>query len=136
MFFYENDSDFQMPAKKYWFGKPTDDVTLASYSKVFVPRKTALTNAWAKRAFMDWIAAQNKQNWEQPDQQCQENILESSDAAIVNRWLSLFVIEVRNKKGQPYPPSTIHQLLCGLQRVMQQEHNVVHSSFLTRPTRS
>ena len=54
------------------------------------------------------------------------NVLESSDAAIVNRWLSLFVTEVRNKKGQPYPPSTIHQLLCGLQRIMQQEHN---SSF-------
>ena len=70
--FHEDDSDFQMPGKKHRFGKPTDDVTLASYSKVFVPRKTALANVWAKCAFMDWIAARNEWNSEQPDQQCQE----------------------------------------------------------------
>ena len=38
--------------------------------------------------------------------------------ALLNRWLSRFVAEVRRADGEAYPPRTIHQLLSGLQRSM------------------
>ena len=34
----------------------------------------------------------------------------------MNYWISRFVAEVQNRKGEPYPPRSIHQLLAGLQR--------------------
>ena len=36
----------------------------------------------------------------------------------MNFWISRFVAEVRNKRGEPYLPKSIHQLLAGLQRYM------------------
>ena len=34
----------------------------------------------------------------------------------MNYWISRFVAEVQNRKGEPYPPRYIHQLLAGLQQ--------------------
>ena len=31
-------------------------------------------------------------------------------------WLSKFVVEVRRKDGKPYPPQSLYQICCGLQR--------------------
>ena len=36
-------------------------------------------------------------------------------------WLSRFVLEVRKQKdGEPYPPNTLYQLVCGLQRQLRE----------------
>ena len=36
-------------------------------------------------------------------------------------WLSCFVLEVRKQKnGEPYPPNTLYQLVCGLQRQLRE----------------
>ena len=40
----------------------------------------------------------------------------SGSADDLNYWLSLYVVETCNKKGEPYPPSTLYQLLTGLHR--------------------
>jgi hypothetical protein len=48
------------------------------------------------------------------DQRCPEDLLERPDKGKLNHWLSRFVAEVRNKKGEPYTPRTI--VLAGLQR--------------------
>ncbi|CAH3126147.1 unnamed protein product, partial [Pocillopora meandrina] len=39
----------------------------------------------------------------------------------LNYWLSKFVVEVRKKKdpGTFYPPNTLYQLCCGIQRYMR-----------------
>ena len=47
-----------------------------------------------------------------------QDILKTDDAVLLAKWLSLFVIEVCKKDGTEYPPTTIHLLLCGLQRIM------------------
>ena len=38
----------------------------------------------------------------------------------MNFWLSRFVLEVRKKNGEPYPPNTLYQLICGLQRQLRE----------------
>ena len=43
------------------------------------------------------------------------HILIASPEAL-NDWLSKFVLEVKRKYGKPYPPNTLHQLVCGLLR--------------------
>ena len=50
--------------------------------------------------------------------------METRIAVLRIYWITLihkiprFVTEVRNKKGVPYPPRSIHLLLAGLQRYM------------------
>jgi hypothetical protein len=45
--------------------------------------------------------------------------LECADIDDLVQWLSLFAAEARNEKGEPYPPSTISNLLAGLLRSMR-----------------
>ncbi|KXJ06844.1 hypothetical protein AC249_AIPGENE19672 [Exaiptasia diaphana] len=42
--------------------------------------------------------------------------LDIMSAETLNLWLSRFVQEVRNSKGQRYPPRTIYVIMCGLKR--------------------
>jgi len=48
-----------------------------------------------------------------------ESLLEEADAEQLNKWLSYYVAEARNTKGECYPPATLYQLLCGLLRHMR-----------------
>ena len=38
--------------------------------------------------------------------------------SVLNFWLARFVAEVRRSDGKPYPPKSIHQLICGVLRHM------------------
>ena len=33
----------------------------------------------------------------------------------MNFWLPRFVLEIRKKNGEPYPPNSLYQIVCGLQ---------------------
>ena len=49
-----------------------------------------------------------------PSERVPPNLLQSTDKAILNDWLSRYVIETRNRSGAHYPPSTLYQLLGGV----------------------
>ena len=38
----------------------------------------------------------------------------------LNYWLSHFVVEVRRRDGELYPPNTLYQICCGLQRAIRE----------------
>ena len=57
------------------------------------------------------------------------DILNSIDVIALNKWLSLFVIEVRKQDGSKYPSKTIDLLLAGLKRHMK-EVNLTAPNFL------
>lgn len=42
-----------------------------------------------------------------------------SDSVAINKWLSLFIIEVRKKDGSRFPNSSLTLLLCGIKRYMK-----------------
>ena len=57
----------------------------------------------------------------------------ASNAAILNKWLTKFVLEgIRRIDGRPYPPDTIYALLCGLYRYMQSLYGEAVPNFLSR----
>ena len=45
--------------------------------------------------------------------------------------LSKFIVETRKSNGEHYPPSSLHQLLCGILRYMR-EHNPECPNFLDK----
>ena len=77
------------------------------------PVNTEYSTNWALRNFADWSRQRNTTSTNKP---VPENLLTSGSADDLNYWLSLYVVETRNKKGEPYPPRTLYQLLTGLHR--------------------
>ena len=54
------------------------------------------------------------------DDRVPSDVLTSGDAVALNKWLSLFVIEVRRQDGNKYPSKIIDLLLAGLKRHMKE----------------
>ena len=86
----------------------------------YVPKNTATSTKWALTTFEAW---RNGRNLRFPMEQVPEDLLESSDVAALNKWLTYFVAEVRKKDGTPYPPKTIYIILTGILRHMRQLHS-------------
>ena len=56
---------------------------------------------------------------------CVLRMSDGGNAELLNKWLS-FVMEVCKVDGFRYPPSSIHLILCGLQRYMHQNDSLVN----------
>ena len=50
---------------------------------------------------------------------------------LLNKWLSVFITETRNKNGDPYPPKTVYNLLCAILREMRTQ-NPEYPNFLNK----
>ena len=47
---------------------------------------------------------------------CPENLLELKNPMLLNKSLGAFVTETLKMNSDPYPPKTLHEILCGLLR--------------------
>ena len=97
------------------FDKLTASPELAKSSKGFVPRNTECNTQWAVRTFTTWMEWRNSCK---PEDLVPQDILTSTNAEALNKWLSLFIMEARKKEGSKYPTTTLNLLLCGLKRHM------------------
>ena len=86
---------------------------LSQLSKGFTPQNTDRSTRWALTNFQDW-ANERKIN--------PESILLSTDPNVLIKHLARFIVETRKTNGQSFPPSTLHQLLCGLLHYMRQKN--------------
>ncbi len=85
-------------------------------STLKAPKSTEYLIKWAKKNFQEWKKERNATN---PDKPVPEKLLEEACPELLSKWLSFYVAETRNTKGQPYPPTTLYQLLCSILRYMQ-----------------
>ena len=76
---------------------------------------TQSSNDWALRNFRAWM---EHRNTAAPDDPVPPNLLSSSDAATLCKWLCCYVQETKKENGQAYPASTLRSLLAILQRMM------------------
>ena len=74
----------------------TSPKMLAKYSKGFVPENTAKNTNWAINNFKDWM---DWRNGREGVEHVPLDLLENGTAADLNHFLSLYVVETRNKKG-------------------------------------
>ena len=84
-------------------------------------KECALTNTescdrWAIKNLRMWIWVRNQRC---QDDQCPEDLMEREDAELLNKWLAIFVNEVRRSDGSQYSPKSVYSLLCGLQRYLR-----------------
>ena len=90
---------------------------LLELSKGYTPANTSKATKWTLNVFELWRQARNQCYPEDP---VPEHLLTSCDPVLLNTHLARFAVEARKTSGDPYPPSTIHQLLCGLLRYMRE----------------
>ena len=89
---------------------------LASFSEGFVPANIEANTDWAVRNFNTWADWRLTSERNDP---VPRDILTCGDASLLNKWLSLYVIETRKQNGDRYPLSTLNLLLCSLRRHMK-----------------
>ena len=83
-----------------------------------VPKNTAKNTTWAVSIRKQWSTHRQKSY---PGVYSQWPVhLYLADENTLDYWLSKFVIEARNQKGQPYPPNTLYSVCCGLQRYIKE----------------
>ena len=70
--------------------------TFATFSKRFLPDNTKLNTQWSLCTFQSWSSWWNEVHSDDP---VPTDILKSTNAITLNKWLSSFVIEVRIKAG-------------------------------------
>lgn len=97
-------------------------------SKEVVPVNTDKSTRWALCNFEAWKKAGNERY---PSDPVPDDLLMSTDPAILNTHHSRFVLETRKSNGENYPPETLHYLLCGLLRHMRST-NPICPNFLDK----
>ena len=78
------------------FAAPVTLEELKDFSKGAVPKKTKKNNHWALNNFYSWLQQRSKQ---QPEDPCPTDILLTKEPELLNKWLSLFVLETRKLDG-------------------------------------
>ena len=95
------------------FIRPVSDAQMAVVSKGYVPPNTKKNTDWTVTCFREWRSARNRNITKDDKCWCPEDLLEKSSIDKLNYWISRFIAEVRNKKGEPYPTRSIRHILAG-----------------------
>lgn len=104
------------------FIAPVSDEDIEKLISSQTNANTKKNTKWSIGVFNEWRIARSKHG---------DNIadIHMLEAAEMNHWLQRFVIEVRNKKGEEYPPKSLYSIICGLLRYCK-DMNVNDKNFL------
>ena len=101
--------------RKTRFRKPVSPRSMERICKGAVPTNRKKVMSWAFHVFEEWRKQCNEAA-KMPDEKCLLKLLEEPKPRSLNCWLSRFVLELRRADGNPYPPSSISNILAGLYR--------------------
>ena len=97
------------------FGPLVTQSQITAVQNSGVPVNTKKNTSWAVNVWTEWADYRRKRC----PTECPPHLL-TIQACELNDWLCRFVLEVRRKDGKPYPPNTLHQLCCGVQRYLRE----------------
>ena len=104
------------PAPPSRFAPPMSDSEVQQAKKFAVPKRTTKDTAWCISLWEQWRKARNSRSKEQVP----SDICMLTTSQLLQYWLSRFVLEVRKKDGQEYPPGTLYHIVCGIMRFLRQ----------------
>ena len=90
----------------------SSDTDIKDRAHTAVPKNTRRRNKWALNTYSTWAIWRNNNRL---NEMKITNTLDKMDTSEVTFWLSRFVLEVRKKNGELYPPSSLVSLVMGLQ---------------------
>ena len=84
-----------------------------------VPQKTRYQNQWCVRVWQSWAEWRNECKDESlvtEKFKTVPTVIDTSNPEELGFWLARFILEVKRKDGKVYPPATLFQICCGIQR--------------------
>ena len=84
-----------------------------------VPKSTQKQTNWCLNLWTQWAEYRSKKLIDEAERQ---NLL-STDIKVMKKshikfWLTMFIVEICRKDGKPYPPNTLHQIVCRIARAL------------------
>ena len=98
------------------FAVPKTDADVQAVQASAVPKNTSKSTSWAINIWKEWTT--HRRTVCHP-LNCPPHILLCQPEEL-NQWLSKFVLEIRRKDGQQYPPQTLYAICCGLLRYVRE----------------
>ena len=96
------------------YGSPKSQKDIKRSMECGVPEKTRNQTKWAVKVWTEWATSRNKKLLsDEAPFSCK---IEKLSAQLINFWLCRFVLEIRRRDGERYPPASLYQLCCGLLR--------------------
>ena len=108
------------------FSQLVSDAEITSRKLTRVPKRTRYANSWAIGTWKKWAIWRNeKMSMEGSTSDSKFEKVPLLDVDIVSEeelgyWLTRFVLEVRREDKKPYPPETLWNICCGIQRYVRQ----------------
>lgn len=99
------------------FGAPKTEEQIELARTESVPKKTRQDTAYCVRLWNAW----SKHRCETSEVHIPP--LTEMDAHSIQHWMTRFILEIRKKNGDEYPPNTLHHLICGIMRFLRQNGN-------------
>ena len=98
------------PVLQRRFAEPKTDVEIAAARAQGVPLKTRQDNKYCLGLWQAWRDHRNSTtgiNF--------ASLIELSTSEL-QHWFTRFILEVRKKNGDEFPPNTLHHMVCGIMR--------------------
>ena len=96
--------------------QPKTDEEMSTLRQQAIPANTKKNTSWALNVWKDWTASRRKVCH---PLDCPPHLFLCTPSQL-DYWLSKFVMEIRHKDGQPYPPSSLYQICCGVLRYIRE----------------
>ena len=128
----ENVAATQLPSiQERRFATAFQAKDIENAQKQAVPPKTENATKWAIRTWNAW-AEQRVISVEEQQLSCITDLLaikieEMSEQQLIY-FVPRFILEVRKKNSEEYPPNSLYQMVCGIQRQIQKK------AYLFSPT--
>ena len=108
---FDDLEDFQLSPKqncqRFGTSVQQEDIDATIYRRV--PLKTKHTTKWAYSVWSSWCKAR-----------CVNPAINTMSLSTMDAHLTRFIMEARKQDGTEYPPNTLYQLICGLQRYLKE----------------
>ena len=100
-------------ARSSRYGSPMSEPQLEQLRMNEIPEKTNAQTEWGVRVWKDWASERNARNGEVF---IPLGFVEAARKQQLCAYMCYFVTEIRRKDSEEYPPQTLYQLCCSLQR--------------------
>ena len=92
------------------FAEPKSNSEVQQAQASAVPDNTQRTTAWCLNIWHEWSASRRERSYDYPPPPHICTVKQ------LNEWLCNFVLEIRRKDGNKYPPNTLYSVCCGILR--------------------
>ena len=104
------------------FRQPITDAELQVTHMQVIPKNTVRNTTWSMNVWKEWTTYQR----------CVCSLLDCPPHLLLctpqqlDYWMSKFILEVRKADGALYPPNSLHQIICGIQRYVRKHQPAVN----------